>query len=216
MRDDAVAGGTVRCRGRACGVELSTGRVLSGIDAVWGKTGDRAYLKYIQSLLIQFLQPDGSIRTYKPETSSLNDIVFGRRLLMLYRVTKDESTVRRRRCFGSSCLISLGRLREASGIRGTIRTSLVDDLFMANPFYAEYATMFHEPQDFADITKQFELLDKHARDAKSGLLYHGWDECRTQAGANKVTGTSPNLWARGMGWYMMALSIPAVLPEGRS
>ena len=29
----------------------------------------------------------------------------------------------------------------------------LDGLDMAEPFYAEYASVFHEPQDFADITK---------------------------------------------------------------
>jgi unsaturated rhamnogalacturonyl hydrolase len=182
------------------------GALLAGINAVWEKSGDRAYLNYIQSSIDQFVQPDGSIRTYKPEVSSLNDIVFGRRLLMLYRVTKDEK-------YRKAAMLLRKQLsaqpRTPSGgfwhTRNNPNEMLVDDLFMANPFYAEYASMFHEPQDFPDITKQFVLLDRHARDAKSGLLYHGWDESRTQAGVNKITGTSPNLWARGMGWYMMAL-----------
>ena len=42
-------------------------------------------------------------------------------------------------------------------------------------------------------------------DPKTGLLYHGHDESRTQAWANKTTGQSPNFWDRGIGWYSMAL-----------
>jgi unsaturated rhamnogalacturonyl hydrolase len=76
---------------------------------------------------------------------------------------------------------------------------------MAEPFYAEYAAKFQEPQDFAEITRQFTLIDQHARDRKTGLLYHGWDETKQQPWANRETGDSPSLWARGMGWTMMAL-----------
>jgi len=36
-------------------------------------------------------------------------------------------------------------------------------------------------------------------------MYHGCDESRQASWANKQTGTSANTWARGMGWYLMAL-----------
>lgn len=81
----------------------------------------------------------------------------------------------------------------------------LDGLYMAEPFYAEFAQMFHHPEAFQDITQQFELLDKHARDTKTGLVYHGWDESKQQRWANKQTGLSPEFWARAMGWQMMAL-----------
>src|SRR5918997_1201381 len=48
-------------------------------------------------------------------------------------------------------------------------------------------------------------METHARDAKTGLLYHGWDESRKQRWADPTTGRSPNFWGRAMGWYAMAL-----------
>jgi unsaturated rhamnogalacturonyl hydrolase len=81
----------------------------------------------------------------------------------------------------------------------------LDGLYMAEPFYAEYAALFHEDNAFKDITRQFVLKEQHARDANTGLLYHGWDESRQQRWANKTTGRSPNFWGRAMGWYSMAL-----------
>ncbi|HEX9973710.1 MAG TPA: glycoside hydrolase family 88 protein, partial [bacterium] len=47
--------------------------------------------------------------------------------------------------------------------------------------------------------------EKYARDEKTGLLYHGWDESRQQKWSNPATGQSPNFWGRAMGWYAMAL-----------
>ena len=55
------------------------------------------------------------------------------------------------------------------------------------------------------------------RDAKTGLLYHGWDESKQQRWANKTTGDSPEFWGRAMGWYMMALvDTLDYYPDGRS
>ena len=66
----------------------------------------------------------------------------------------------------------------------------LDGLYMAEPFYAEYASISHHPDDFKDITRQFVLVDQHVRDAKTGLLYHGWDESKQERWANKQTGDS--------------------------
>ena len=37
------------------------------------------------------------------------------------------------------------------------------------------------------------------------MLFHGWDESRALPWVDKNTGDSETLWARGMGWYLMAL-----------
>jgi len=81
----------------------------------------------------------------------------------------------------------------------------LDGIYMASPFLAEYAETFNEPALFDDVANQIILMEKHARDEKTGLLYHGWDESRQQRWANPETGQSPNFWGRAMGWYAMAL-----------
>jgi unsaturated rhamnogalacturonyl hydrolase len=81
----------------------------------------------------------------------------------------------------------------------------LDGLYMAQPFYAEYAATFHEDTAFNDIAKQFIMMERYSRDPKTGLLYHGYDESRQQKWANQATGRSPHVWARAMGWYGMAL-----------
>ena len=76
---------------------------------------------------------------------------------------------------------------------------------MAEPFYTEYAMVAPDDSAFDDIANQFVWMENHARDKATGLLYHGWDETREIAWANKETGLSPNFWARAMGWYAVAL-----------
>jgi unsaturated rhamnogalacturonyl hydrolase len=76
---------------------------------------------------------------------------------------------------------------------------------MIEPFAVEYAVLFNDAKKFDDIVNQFVWMEKYGRDAKTGLLYHGWDESKLQKWANKQTGVSPEFWSRAMGWYMMAL-----------
>ncbi|MGO8718692.1 MAG: glycoside hydrolase family 88 protein [Acidobacteriaceae bacterium] len=182
------------------------GIVLDGMDAVWHNDPDPAYYDYVKQAVDQFVAPDGSIRTYDPQAQSLDNILLGRQLLLLYGVTQDAkyykaATILRRQLATQQ--------RNASGgfwHQGQLPDQMwLDGLYMAEPFYAEYASMFHEPQDFADITRQFSLLDRHARDPKTGLLYHAWDESKKEAWANQITGDSPVFWGRATGWYMMAL-----------
>ncbi|HEY3989786.1 MAG TPA: glycoside hydrolase family 88 protein [Acidobacteriaceae bacterium] len=181
------------------------GILLNGMDAGWYNTADGAYYQYAKQAIDQLVQPDGSIPTYDPAANSLDNIALGRHLLLLYRVTQDA------KYYKAATLLRKQLARQPRNASGGFwhkqiypNQMWLDGLYMAEPFYAEYASVFHEPEDFADITKQFSLME-HARSQQTGLLYHGWDESRKQAWADKVTGTSDIFWARGMGWYMMAL-----------
>ena len=89
----------------------------------------------------------------------------------------------------------------------------LDGLYMGEPFYADYAVRFDEPQDFADIARQFAVVGKHTYDPKTSLFYHGWDPTRKLAWANAKTGASPQFWSRAIGWYAMGLvDVLAVMP----
>ena len=182
------------------------GTILDGMDAVWYNTADTVYFDYIRRSVDQLMAPDGSIPTYNAKGYSLDSILLGRQLLLLYRVTREEKYYKAAAMLRRQLVT---QPRNSSGgfwHQGQFPDQMwLDGIYMGEPFYAEYAATFNEPKDFADITRQFALLDQHARDPKTGLLYHGWDESKKQAWANKTTGDSPNFWGRGTGWYMMAL-----------
>ena len=182
------------------------GVLVQGMDAVWFNTADGDYYNYVKQSLDQLVAPDGSIPTYKPQDNELDSIALGPPLLTLYRVTQDA------RYYKAATLLRKQlntQPRTPSGgfwhKQKYANQMWLDGLYMAEPFYAEYASVFHQPADFKDITKQFVLIETHTRDPKTGLLYHGWDEAKQQPWANKTTGDSETFWARGMGWYMMAL-----------
>ncbi len=182
------------------------GVLLKGIEGVWLNTGDGRYFKYIQQSLDRFVNDDGAIRTYQLEDYNIDNVLLGRNLLLLYKVTGQEK-YRKAASWLREQLKTQPRTSEGGFWHKKIYPNQMwlDGLYMGEPFYAEYAATFHEDAAFEDIGNQFSLMELHARDPKTGLLYHGWDESKKQRWADPQTGHSPNFWGRAMGWYAMAL-----------
>jgi unsaturated rhamnogalacturonyl hydrolase len=197
--DDSTAGKPLRWN-------YDQGVVLQGIEGVWHRTGNGNYFSYMQKSMDHFIGEDGNISTYDPDTYNLDNILCGRVLLSLYKITLKEKYFKAARHLYDQ-LKTQPRTKSGGFWHKKIYPNQMwlDGLYMAEPFYAEWAATFHHPEDFKDIANQFIQMEKHARDPATGLLYHGWDESRQQAWANKTTGCSPNFWSRAMGWYGMAL-----------
>ena len=182
------------------------GLVLKGIEGVWRATGDVRYFNYIKQSMDQYVNADGTIKTYKLDDYNLDNVLNGRVLLLLYKVT-GQAKYSKAAALLREQLKTQPRTSEGGFWHKKIYPSQMwlDGLYMGEPFYAEYAATFHEDAAFDDIARQFILMELHSRDTNTGLLYHGWDESKKQRWANPVTGRSPNFWGRAMGWYAMAL-----------
>jgi rhamnogalacturonyl hydrolase YesR len=83
-----------------------------------------------------------------------------------------------------------------------------DGMFSLSPWYIHYAILF-EPSNFtavvADVVNQFDLLWSHDLQNDTGLLVHGYDASKKAVWANPVTGASPIVWGRALGWYVTGL-----------
>jgi unsaturated rhamnogalacturonyl hydrolase len=182
------------------------GVVLKGIEGVWLNTADGRYFRFIQQSIDRFVKDDGTISTYAISEYNIDNINNGKILLLLYNVTGQEK-YRKAAALLREQLKTHPRTSEGGFWHKQIYPyqMWLDGLYMGEPFYAEYAATFHEDADFDDIARQFVLMELHSRDAKTGLLYHAWDESRKQRWANPTTGRSPHFWGRAMGWYAMAL-----------
>jgi unsaturated rhamnogalacturonyl hydrolase len=192
------------------------GVVMAGFAGLWKSTGDGRYFRFIQQGMDRYVDSLGNIRTYKKTEYNLDNIRNGCALLLLYKVTGFMK-------YKLAADQLWEQLREqprthSGGFWHKQRYPYqmwLDGLYMAEPFYAEYAATFKDAgakssgayasAAYYDITRQFVLMEQHSRDARTGLLYHGWDESLQQRWADKVTGHSPNFWGRAMGWYGMAL-----------
>lgn len=83
----------------------------------------------------------------------------------------------------------------------------LDGLYMADTFYATYTSYFEPNNQTAwnDIALQFDLIEEHCRNHTSNLLQHGYSEDKSTVWADPVTGASPHVWNRAVGWYFVAL-----------
>ncbi|KAJ6476229.1 Six-hairpin glycosidase-like protein [Mycena sanguinolenta] len=91
--------------------------------------------------------------------------------------------------------------------------SYLDGMYSLAPFYTYYDA-FLDPRNgtaLADMMHQLDLLWTHcafnalANGTAAGLLVHGYDDSKTAVWADPVTGASPHVWGRSLGWYTMAL-----------
>lgn len=182
------------------------GVVLKGFEGVWMNTGNVYYFNSILKKMDYFINEDGSIKGYELDEYNIDHVNNGKLVMLLYRVLGKEKYKKAADHLRSQ-LRTQPRTNEGGFWHKKIYTHQMwlDGLYMGAPFYAEYAREFHEDSAFNDIANQFIWMEKHARDARTGLLYHGWDESKQMKWANKETGTSPHFWARAMGWYADAL-----------
>ena len=182
------------------------GVVQDGMTEVWRRTGNGVYFKYVQGKMDQFISADGVIDTYSADHYNIDNVKNGTVLLTLYKVTGQQKYFKAATTLWEQ-LQKHPRTKEGGFWHKQIYPNQMwlDGLYMGQPFYAEYASLINNKQAFNDIANQFIFMERNARDAKTGLLYHGWDESRIERWANPKTGLSPHIWARAMGWYAMAL-----------
>ncbi len=175
------------------------------MEALWYATGDVKYFNHIKTGMDFWLNEDGTHKDYKLDEYNIDHITPGRAMLMLYKVTGDAKYKKSIDMFRAQ-LKTHPRTKEGGFWHKKIYPyqMWLDGLYMGEPFYLEYSNFFGE-DNYDDIANQFVWMETHARDKKTGLLYHGWDESRQQKWANKETGLSPHIWGRAMGWYAMAL-----------
>ncbi|MEL1254404.1 glycoside hydrolase family 88 protein [Flavobacterium sp. DGU38] len=182
------------------------GLVLYSFQELYKKNPDIRYANYIQGYLDNFIESDGSIKTYELEKYNIDMIVAGRLLFNAYDKTKDEKYLKSLQLLRKQ-LTEQPRTNSGGFWHKKIYPyqMWLDGLYMGEPFYAQYTVTFENGKNLDDIAHQFEEIQSHATDPKTGLLYHGWDESKQMPWANKETGNSPNFWSRALGWYVMAL-----------
>jgi unsaturated rhamnogalacturonyl hydrolase len=187
--------------------DYTTGLFALSLIELSQATHEPRYRDFAERTLGSFITADGHIHGYRVEEYQLDNLNPGRAVLALYGLTGDERYAK-----AATVLYEQFKTQPRTAEGGFWhkqrypRQMWLDGLYMASPFYAEYAGQFHQPAAaFDDIALQIGLMAKHTYDPESGLFYHGWDESRQQGWASKTTGTSSNFWGRAIGWYGMAL-----------
>ncbi|MAO64064.1 MAG: glycosyl hydrolase family 88 [Balneola sp.] len=186
--------------------EYTFGLVLKSIEKVHKATGEEKYLNYIDAYYDFMIEEDGTIKKYDIKNFNIDRVAPGRALFHLYDETGKEKYK-----------TALDQLRyhlkfqprnHLGGFWHKHRYQWqmwLDGAYMGSPFYAEWGQRYDEYENFDDVFLQIELMFEYMRDPETGLLYHGWDQSKTQRWADPETGLSPNFWGRAIGWYAMAI-----------
>lgn len=183
--------------------QYELGVFLRGIELVLEATGDQKYFNYIKFKVDRFVNDNGTIKTFAFNEFQLDSILTGRLLLTLFKTTgalkyQIAADLLREQ------LRKQPRLNEGPFWHKEVYPYQIwlDGLYMAEPFYAQYAK---EVADYDDIALQFLVTEQRTRDETTGLMHHGYDESRVSKWSDSVTGRSPSIWGRAMGWYAMGL-----------
>jgi unsaturated rhamnogalacturonyl hydrolase len=191
--------------------DYEQGLMNRALERVWQRSGNPRYYSYIKKNIDQFVNADGSIRTYKMDEYNLDNLAVGHAVLLLAQVSQGSAIDQTKYRLAAATLrkqLDTQPRTKAGGFwhkQKYTNQMWLDGLYMAEPFYAEYSALNSDSKGLDDVAKQFALIERNLVDPKTGLLYHGYDESREQKWANKTTGQSPNFWDRGIGWYAMAL-----------
>ncbi|WP_111979401.1 DUF4861 family protein [Algibacillus agarilyticus] len=174
------------------------------------KTNNPDFKQVLVDVAGSFITDDGNIKRYKKTNFNIDSIAPGRSVLALYKETGEQKYQQAAQLLRQQ-LVEHPRTSEGAFWHKKKYTHQLwlDGVYMGVPFLAEYAMMFESgdtrQHSLEEVVNEFVLTRKYLKDAKTGYYYHAWDEAKKQDWADKNTGLSPNYWARGMGWFVMAL-----------
>ena len=135
------------------------GPLLEAVSAVWYNSADGDYFRYVKRSVDTWVDLQGANASNVSRAELSNDAQFDREILLLYRVTLDAKYYRLaeqlHRQMVTSCKAPAENARETpAGLA-------------CESFLAEYAAVFEEPGNFAQITAQFVRWDERIGRLKS-------------------------------------------------
>jgi unsaturated rhamnogalacturonyl hydrolase len=185
--------------------DYTAGLVLLAMQRLGATTGDARYTSYVKRSVDSLVRAGGSIRTYRQLDFNLDQLNEGR---VLFALTDSTNDPRYRQATDRLLAQLFHQPRTANG--GFWHKKIypeqmwLDGLYMAEPFYAEFAARQSDTAAMNDVARQFLIVAKQLRDSTTGLYYHAWDSARRQSWADPISGRSKNFWGRANGWYLMA------------
>jgi rhamnogalacturonyl hydrolase YesR len=218
-RGDSLSyGGWDAFNGYASKWSYTTGLLSQSMDDLSEATGNAIFADYARRTIDSYLAEDGAIQTYQPEEFNIDQINSGKMLQRLYARTSDPKY---RAAIDSMAAQMAGHPRTSEGAfwhkQRYPHQLWLDGVYMGMPFLAGVGVLAGDDQKVEEAAREFSIARSHLRDPDTGLYYHAWDEAREQPWADPETGRSRYVWARGLGWYAMALvDILDVIPADKT
>jgi rhamnogalacturonyl hydrolase YesR len=196
------------------------GYALYGFEMLYRATGDQRYFDYTKRYIDQFVNEQGDFlevtnakgRVHKPTFNSLDSMMTGNTLVMLYEYTKDEryrkAADKIRRALDDFPRNNDGGFWHGRGMQGQM---WIDGIFMGEMFVTRYGKSIGD-SDYCwdEATKQITVYAHRAQRDNSGLYFHGLYEPghgdKVAKWADPKTGLSPEVWSEGLGWYALIIA----------
>lgn len=197
-------------RGVPSTISYSQMTLYKGFELAYNLTGDEKYASWYRGQIDALVQSDGTIKGWDSKKYSLDNYRMGNNLLYWYEKTgeakyKKAASVIRQQINRHPRTATGGFWHRNPEYPNQM---WLDGIFMADSFYAKWTKSFDNGNTTAwdDIARQYDNIQAHTKDSKTGLLLHGYDESKVAEWADPVTGASPLVWNRAVGWYFMSLS----------
>ncbi len=188
------------------------GVMLEGMDRVYKITGEKKYRDYIKSWVDFNVDSDGNIPNC--HTDEFDDIQPGLLLFDLYRDTGD---IRYKKP-----LDLFARITEDWPVNseGAVWHKYhkpyqmwLDCMYMMGVITTRYAFEFDRPDLFDMVYTFTRVMRRHMTNPKTGLLYHMYDESRTNPFVDKE-GLIRVHWSRAISWVTVtSAEILEIIPE---
>src|ERR1700733_3722325 len=129
-----------------------TGLELEGLTAAWYNTANGDYFRFVRKTVDAYLDAHNSGADANPSLFAENDSLLAHQILLLYRVTlapryfNVASTMQHQ--LAAHCIDTSPDMSSPSAAEELPKAPC-----NAQPFLAEYASVFHQPQDFAAIAR---------------------------------------------------------------
>ena len=189
----------------------TTGLELLAIADAGRMYGIEEFTAYAERYFDTIVRPGGEVLTYKKTKYNLDHVCPGARPFSNCTTARATCAIRWRSTRSTpSCRSSPAMPTGGFWHKKVYPHQMwLDGLYMAQPFYAEYAARnlsgagYEKAVD--DIVNQFVVVAAHTYDPATGLYRHAYDDSREMFWCDKTTGQSAHAWGRAMGWYAMAI-----------
>ncbi len=215
-RGDSLSyGGWNAFDARPSGWTYTTGLLMQSMDDLSMATGKAEFADYAARTIDSYVDENGTVLTYQPESFNIDQINSGKMLQRLYARNNEP---RYRAAIDALAAQLAEHPRTSEGALWHKKRYpwqlWLDGVYMGMPFLAGVGVMEGDQHKIEEAAREFIIARSHMRDADSGLYYHAWDEAKEQVWADPETGRSRYVWARGFGWYTMAIvDILDVIPD---
>lgn len=182
------------------------GLVVLSVMKLSETLGRSDFFDWAYGMCSPLVSQDGQITQYRMGEYNLDQVNPAKVLIPLYKKTGEE---RFRKAAGMVHEQLEKQPRTKSGVfwhKEIYPWQIwLDGLYMAQPFRIMYARTFGDDGCTDDVVRQLVTTYNLLRDKRTGLLFHAYDESRGMRWSNLSTGTSMHVWARALGWYLMAV-----------